>query len=160
MTIVWREAMAVGNDTVDSEHKHLVELINNFEVAIGHGVDHKKVKRVLLGLVEYSAEHFRHEEQLQATIHYPFIISHQKAHRDLLKKLVSIVQGYINAPPDRRDQMIRGVAEFLRSWLIDHIIEFDLRMKPFMEIHGSAQGTGHGTAHAIDCPPNHPPSNV
>lgn len=133
MSIAWREAMAVGDPTVDADHKHLVDLINAFEVAIAGHIDHKRVARVLLGLVEYTGEHFAREEELQLKIRYPYHESHRRSHRDVLKKLSDIVTEYSLAPPGfARDSMVRGLADFLKEWLIDHIIQSDLRMKPYV----------------------------
>lgn len=132
MSIAWREAMCVGEETVDADHKHLVDLINAFEVAISSQIDHKKVARVLLGLVEYTGEHFAREEELQLSIRYPYYESHRRAHRDVLKKLSDIVTEYSRAPDYVRDSMVRSLANFLKEWLVDHIIQSDLRMKPYV----------------------------
>lgn len=133
MTIAWREAMCVGEPMVDDDHKHLVDLINAFETAIGGKIDHKKVARVLLGLVEYTGEHFAREEELQLAIRYPYHESHRRSHRDVLKKLSEIVAEYTKAPDGPpRDRMVRDLATFLKEWLVDHIIQSDLRMKPYV----------------------------
>jgi hemerythrin len=125
--------MSVGEPTIDDDHKHLVELINAFEKAITGTIDHKRVARVLLGLVEYTGEHFAREEELQLKIRYPYHESHRRSHRDVLKKLSDIVEDYSKAPPGiARDSMVRGLADFLKEWLVDHIIQSDLRMKPYV----------------------------
>lgn len=118
---------------VDDDHKHLVDLINAFEIAIAGKIDHKKVARVLLGLVEYTGEHFAREEELQLAIRYPYHESHRRSHRDVLKKLSDIMGEYSLAPDGPvRDRMVRDLANFLKEWLIDHIIQSDLRMKPYV----------------------------
>lgn len=133
MSIAWREAMCVGDPTVDDDHKHLVDLINAFEIAIAGKIDHKKIARVLLGLVEYTGEHFAREEELQLAIRYPYHESHRRSHRDVLKKLSEIVAVYTKAPEGpARDAMVRDLANFLKEWLVDHIIQSDLRMKPYV----------------------------
>ncbi len=133
MSIAWRDAMCVGDPTVDEDHKHLVDLINVFEKAIVGDVDHKRVARVLLGLVDYTGQHFAREEQLQLAIRYPYHESHRRSHRDVLKKLSDIVTEYSVAPAGpARDRMVRDLANFLKEWLVDHIIQSDLRMKPYV----------------------------
>lgn len=133
MSIVWRDAMCVGDPTVDGDHKHLVDLINAFEVAISGAIDHKKVARVLLGLLEYTGAHFAREEELQLAIRYPYHESHRRAHRDVLKKLSGIVAEYTRTPEGPgRDRMVRDLTQFLKAWLVDHIIQSDLRMKPYV----------------------------
>ncbi|MCR6629564.1 MAG: hemerythrin family protein [Magnetospirillum sp.] len=133
MSIAWRDAMCVGEQTIDDDHKHLIDLINAFEVAIAGKIDHKKVARVLLGLVEYTGEHFAREEELQLAIRYPYYESHRRSHRDVLKKLSEIVTEFTKAPEGpARDRMVRDLTQFLKEWLVDHIIQSDLRMKPYV----------------------------
>lgn len=125
--------MCVGHPMVDGDHKHLVDLINAFELAIERDIDHKKIARVLLSLLEYTGEHFAREEQLQLAIRYPYHESHRRSHRDVLKKLSDIIGEYSRAPAGAmRDRMVRDLAGFLKEWLVDHIIQSDLRMKPYV----------------------------
>lgn len=132
MSIEWRQSMCVGEPTVDADHKHLVDLINDFEVAISGKIDHRLVVRVLIGLVEYTGQHFAREEEIQMKIRYPFFESHRKQHRDVLKKLQHVLHEYSEAHGEIRDSMIRELTKFLKEWLVDHIIESDLRMKPYV----------------------------
>ncbi|MBR9972638.1 bacteriohemerythrin [Magnetospirillum sulfuroxidans] len=135
MSIAWREAMNTGDPTIDADHRHLVDLINAFEAAMSGGhIEHKRVARVLLGLVEYTGEHFKREEDIQLAIRYPYYDSHRRSHRDVLKKLSLIVGEYTKTAdgPDR-DRMVRDLAGFLKEWLVDHIIQSDLRMRPYIQ---------------------------
>lgn len=137
MSIAWREAMNVGDPTIDADHKHLVDLINTFEAALaGPTIDHKRIAAVLLGLVDYTGEHFQREEEIQRTIHYPYCDCHRRSHRDVLKKLQIIISEYSRtAAGAARDKMVRDLAGFLKEWLVDHIIQSDLRMKPYILQH-------------------------
>lgn len=135
MSIAWRDAMCVGEPMVDEDHKHLVDLINAFETALGGSgkIEHKKIARVLLSLVDYTGAHFTREEALQREIRYPYHESHVRSHRDVLKKLSDIVTEYSRTPEGPgRDRMVRDLAGFLKEWLVDHIIQSDLRMKPYV----------------------------
>lgn len=132
MSIEWRDAMNIGDPSIDSDHRHLVELINDFEAAIAGRIDHRGIARVLMGLVQYTADHFTREEEIMAEIRYPYLDSHRRSHRDVLKKLTEHVHDYVAADKSRRDEMIRSMAGFLREWLVDHIIHSDLRMKPYV----------------------------
>lgn len=134
MSIAWREAMSVGDPIIDEDHRHLVDLINNFETAVSGTINHKRIARVLLGLVEYTGEHFAREEEIQLKVRYPYHDSHRRSHRDVLKKLSEIVVVYTTTSDGpKRDQMVIGLGDFLKEWLVDHIIQSDLRMKPFIQ---------------------------
>lgn len=139
MSIAWRDAMSVGNEMVDNDHKHLIDMINQFEEAISRSyIDHKKIGKVLLGLVDYTGEHFAREEQLQMSVQYPFYDSHCRAHREVLRKLATVLTAYTQAQGVERDQMVRDITDFLKEWLVDHIIQSDLRMKPYVaRLHGN-----------------------
>ncbi len=133
MTIAWRDGMNIGDPVVDGDHHHLVEMINQFESAIVGHIDHKAVARVLLGLVAYTGEHFKREEELQLQVRYPYYDSHRRSHRDVLKQLNDLLERYVRVTGPARDAMIRDMAGFLREWLVDHIISSDLRMKPYVQ---------------------------
>jgi len=126
--------MSVGDPVIDEDHRHLVDLINNFETAVSGVINHKRIARVLLGLVEYTGEHFAREEDLQLKVRYPFHDSHRRSHRDVLKKLSDIVAVYTKTPDGpERDRMVTDLGTFLKEWLVDHIIQSDLRMKPYIQ---------------------------
>ncbi|WP_142850125.1 bacteriohemerythrin [Telmatospirillum sp. J64-1] len=135
MPITWRDALNVGEEDIDSDHRQLVEMINSFEKAIsGPQIDHKAVARLILGLFQYTKDHFEREEALQRRIRYPYYESHCKAHRDVIRELHSIIEGYGKLKEEgRRDAIVRHLASFLRDWLIKHIIESDLRMAPYIK---------------------------
>ncbi|OIQ93849.1 bacteriohemerythrin [mine drainage metagenome] len=133
MSIEWRNVMSVGDPTVDGDHKHLIDLINAFETSISGEIDHRKIARVLLGLVQYTGEHFAREEELQLKVRYPYYESHRKQHRDVLRQLQHVLTEYTEAHGVVQDSMIREISRFLKDWLVGHIIESDLRMKPYIE---------------------------
>ncbi|MBI3445698.1 MAG: hemerythrin family protein [Magnetospirillum sp.] len=139
MSLAWRDAMNVGDPVIDADHRHLVDMINVFEAAISGSIDHKRIAQVLLGLVEYTGEHFKREEDIQRRVGYPYHDCHCRSHRDVLKQLVEIVQAYTMATGVKRDEMVRGLGKFLREWLVDHIIQSDLRMKPYVLKHREAR---------------------
>ncbi len=134
MPIQWRDALSVGDPQIDQDHKHLINLVNEFEAAMAGQVDHRKVARILLGLFNYTQEHFTREEKLQLDIRYPFHDGHRHAHRDLVRSLADILERYsLEKEEERRDAMVREMIAFLRQWLVDHIIENDLRMRPYIK---------------------------
>ena len=142
MSVAWREAMSVGDPVIDADHKHLVDMINDFETAVAGKINHRKVAVVLLGLVEYTGAHFKREEEIQQRVGYPYHDCHRRSHRDVLKHLVEIVQTYSAATGQQRDDMVRGLGQFLREWLIDHIIQSDLRKRKAIALSQQMAGVG------------------
>ncbi|MDO8297442.1 MAG: hemerythrin family protein [Caulobacter sp.] len=155
MHIQWREEMTIDHGLIDNDHKYLISIMNEFCDSDPLEQSPDRLLNILSKLNTYTTIHFRREEALQRAVHYSFRDAHHHEHGDLLRALYSIHQGLfsLNAPvtEDSEDTVVipgapdpatpagrvvrahRKVAEFLRHWLIDHIIKSDLRMRPYAE---------------------------
>jgi hemerythrin len=133
MSIAWRDAMSIGDESIDDDHKRLIARINTFEQAVADGIDHKTVARVLLALADETAAHFTREEELQKAIRYPYYESHRRSHREFLAKLQEIAGAYaVSVPGAARDGIVNNLSAFLKDLLVEHLIQSDLRMKPYV----------------------------
>ncbi|MEI8397444.1 MAG: hemerythrin domain-containing protein, partial [Rhodospirillaceae bacterium] len=81
-------------------------------------------------LHDYADVHFRREEELQRAIGFPYHDAHKMAHKDLLKDL-RLVGG--NLLRNYSEKQHGEFSAFLRHWLIDHVQEVDVRMKPYVD---------------------------
>lgn len=128
--IAWDESWSVGVTVLDEDHKHLVQLLQRlFGVLItSQNVD--DVARVVQDLLDYTEYHFRHEETLLADHHYPELEDHKACHKELLSQ----VQHYCNTIQQHTagDSLGDDVYEFLKHWLVDHILDKDLLYKPYL----------------------------
>ena len=75
--IEWKPSYSVGNQTLDAQHKVLIDLINN--------LDKESRREGMIGqafedLDNYVREHFRHEEGLLREANYPDLDSHLRDH--------------------------------------------------------------------------------
>ena len=138
MTIIWRDEMSVGDERIDGDHKRLINLINGFEWATEGEVNFALLTKILADLENYTVVHFEREENIQDTIDYPYRDAHKAAHHSLIHHLHE-VQEHVKAAAAKEGEEGRKVAQemagFLKHWLIDHVIEEDLRMKPFIRSH-------------------------
>lgn len=135
MTIVWRDQLSVGDDQIDDDHKQLINLINGFEWATSGQIHLDILNRILDDLEEYAHAHFDREESLQAAIQYAFRDAHKQAHKTLESELERLRLEFASlegCPDDHIRKVTCQMAVFLRGWLVDHILEEDLRMKPFL----------------------------
>jgi len=48
MGLVWREQLSVGNNVIDTDHKHLIDIINHVEQSLGAKNRHHVIKEDLL----------------------------------------------------------------------------------------------------------------
>lgn len=131
MTILWRPAMAIGDDMVDTDHQHLVDHINTVELTLQASGGEASLAGALDALSAYTKEHFEREETLMRVIGYARLAEHREAHHKLRSRLVEIrrhiEEAKANVAPP---QDVQKLIELLRSWLLDHVFKEDMLLKP------------------------------
>lgn len=135
MSIIWRDEMSVGNPVIDNEHKYLIALINVIEAATNCKLRNKVMKMHVSQLIIYTEEHFANEETLQENIQFPLRQEHKKEHQKLISQ-VKVIQEKIEKCKyhDNLDQIVQGLFEMLKDWLLNHIIWEDMKMKPYFKV--------------------------
>lgn len=140
MTIAWREELSIDHGVIDEDHRNLVAIINEFEHHVmegskeGNQIDFDRLHKILVELHQYTEGHFQREEEIQIRILYPYHDAHKHEHADLVahfKQMVQRFQSLHKGPEAAR--FVRDMAEFLKGWLINHIIHSDRRMKPYID---------------------------
>ena len=67
--ILWTEEYAIGNETIDTQHKGLFKTFNSLIEAIAENDGVKsKAQEILIMLVDYMQTHFKDEEEYMASI--------------------------------------------------------------------------------------------
>ncbi|GAB5604358.1 bacteriohemerythrin [Sideroxyarcus sp. TK5] len=137
MAIAWREQLSVGNNIIDEDHKYLIEIINRVETCLAKK-DMAALKAELQRLHDYSQLHFDREEKIAIAVGYQQTPGLQQSHQSLMEKLGKMESGFVNAEQTWSPELTRGFADFLRNWLIDHVIKEDLLMKPSLQKYSPA----------------------
>jgi len=121
-TIQWTPDLSVGVETLDTDHKLLISLINQLDDAIRAGEPRQTVERVLDALLDYTDYHFAREEALMRACDYPEYDSHVRTHATLRAQVRDIRDHY-----RRNAESIhaREVLSFLQNWLTSHILGRD-----------------------------------
>lgn len=130
MPIIWRNAMSVGQSTIDDDHKVLFAIINEFEAS----PDFASAEQAARKLYRYSQEHFRREESLQQLMRYPEADAHRREHKRILDALTEVIKGHFlqkDAAPQQAAAIAR-LTELMRSWIVDHVMTTDRKMTPFL----------------------------
>jgi len=132
MPILWRDAMSVDGGLIDRDHQVLIAIINEFSAVPPDPAAGAELQGILSKLDTYTKIHFAREEGLQSSIRYSYHEAHQREHAALINQLTR-VRSEIAAVKDKNEfaTVHARLSEFLRHWLIDHILQSDLRMKPF-----------------------------
>ncbi|MDX8394796.1 MAG: bacteriohemerythrin, partial [Mariprofundaceae bacterium] len=121
----WNDAMSVGIEAIDKDHKALLDLIIRLSDSIEKNLDQKTIASVFSELEAYIVYHFSREEAIMRERQYKGLESHLKSH-----------QNFIDSVPKLKDKLLisgsKHVAEetllFLFDWLINHILGEDMKI--------------------------------
>jgi len=131
MTLMqWQDSYSVGVPLIDSDHKILVDLINQLFDAKETGQASDVVGSVLNVLLEYTETHFTREERLMARGGYPDLDAHIVEHKALRDKVRAIRTRFLQG---ERSVVGDDVLEFLKDWLTGHILTRDSSYRPWVE---------------------------
>jgi hemerythrin-like metal-binding protein len=142
---VWSDKLATGISEVDTQHRHLIDLINQIGNLSAAEADSKQIKPVLDELVRYTVYHFNTEEKMMKQ--YEVDASHQqyhiKAHADFCTQ-VTLALGIIQNSPQQSMNLLTQLLNYLTRWLLQHIMVDDLRMAK--EVQALQAGASHQEA--------------
>jgi hemerythrin-like metal-binding protein len=119
--ITWGPKIEVGIEIIDSQHRRLVDMINELNDAMEGGRGGKAVGSTLKGLIEYTHTHFQTEERLLKEHDYEEYALHCREHR-IFTDQVEIYQDRFNAG---FLDISSNVMSYLRGWLLTHITSSD-----------------------------------
>jgi hemerythrin len=121
----WDSSLSVGIAVIDSQHRRIVDYINELSVA-RVAKDEAQVTQVLMGLVDYTRTHFALEEALMQQAGYPLSDSHKKVH----DAFAAHVNRYVQQHEAGRDVTNKLMSE-LQIWLTNHIKKDDKDYAPY-----------------------------
>jgi len=126
MPIKWDQTFSVHNKTIDTHHKHIVHMVNTLEAALHRKTEQTVIPKILSELADYIQYHFSYEEQMFLVTKYPDKEEHLKQHTEFQRYLKRI---------QTNENAVTGEAllKFLTSWLLNHILQTDKRMVPFLK---------------------------
>lgn len=127
MPIEWNDKLSVGNEQIDEDHKHLIKLINAYEKAVA-SQNYKMLGPAFASLEAYANEHFEREERIMEAVHFPG----RRPHRDVHKNLLRTVKKKHAEIESNADVNIDKLTDFLREWLLGHVIKEDMQLKPYL----------------------------
>jgi NNP family nitrate/nitrite transporter-like MFS transporter len=119
--ISWDDEFSVGIDAIDSQHKHLLGLINKIDDVIQNGGAYEKFASIVTDLIDYANRHFAHEEKLMDENHCPDLDRHKRSHDRLREELLRWQEKVAKA----RAEEMREHMLFLRIWFPGHILNMD-----------------------------------
>ena len=128
----WKQEYSVGIDSIDQQHKKLVNLINQLQTAVDYSAGEEFEREALDELVDYTKSHFSHEEQLMEQYDYPDYEPHKAQHQEMIKEVEDVLAEY----EQDHDRAMRHGLNFLKAWLINHINGTDQQYSSFLRDKG------------------------
>lgn len=128
----WTDSLSVKIESIDNQHKVLIDLINDFYQKITS--EHKKENLIKLidGLRNYTVQHFTHEEKYMKQLNYPDFVNHKKEHTEF----VNAVNDYIERIEAGKLIISVEITNYLKSWITDHILVTDKKYSNFFVRNG------------------------
>jgi len=128
----WSSTYSVNIGVVDSQHKVLVDLINELHQAMITRTGKEHLGKILSNLVKYTQGHFKAEEGILQLNQYPDFINHKAEHDRFTQTILDFQRKFQKSEIG----LTIGVMDFLKDWLIKHIMGVDKKYAPFLNAKG------------------------
>jgi hemerythrin len=129
----WKDEYSVGNETLDDQHRLLLEIVRELHSAMAAGHGNDVAGNVLLRLADYSVVHFAAEEDLMKKHGFPQLAAHRAEHRTFTEEILAFKKafeaGSVNVTPD--------LVIFLQHWLHEHTQGSDQKYSEFLTSRGT-----------------------
>lgn len=124
MACVWSKELETGNQTIDTQHKQLIQAFNNLMNACAEGKGRAELESMLKFLTEYTAKHFTDEENMQKQYEYPNYGNHKVLH-ETFKKNISALSGELEKEGPTI-VLVGKLNSSIGDWLMNHIKREDM----------------------------------
>jgi len=135
--LTWRDEWTLRIDTLDDDHRKMVELLLEIAHRFGDGYEHQEgigesenppnqgkegIYSTLDHFGVFARQHFQREEEFLRTIDYPGLPDHHSEHVLLMAELKEIVRELRERGSDR---LTPQDLETLKQWVVAHILGMD-----------------------------------
>lgn len=127
MPIVWSDKLVVGIPEIDSQHREIVENLNQLEQAIAERRPEPEIEEILAFLDFYVVLHFRAEERKMDACSCSAAAANRTAHEDFLRSFTEVRRAFDAG--GATEALLERVQEDLMRWLETHIGGVDCRMR-------------------------------
>jgi hemerythrin-like metal-binding protein len=125
--LAWSEDYSTGDAEIDKQHKQLFQYLADLEEHMKTGADEAYVRKFLDMLGLYTRSHFCYEEICMRARKCAVADKNKEHHAKLLDAykhycLRFETEGVSN-------DLLQKLHDFLRSWLVNHILKIDTELK-------------------------------
>lgn len=127
--IEWTNELSVGINSIDEQHKKLVNMINALNDAMQTGGSNELLGKIFTGLAAYTQKHFAYEENMFAEFGYSDAEEHKRQHNELIAQVVELKERFMENP---QGTISNDLMQFLKRWLTNHIMRTDKDYTEFL----------------------------
>ena len=120
--IEWSTELSVGIESIDQQHKELMNIINRLDEAMHNDDSIEVLRKTFTDLTHYTQKHFAYEEKLFNLHDYEDGIEHKRQHDELIVQLIELKEKFDHY---QKEKLTEQVMAFLKNWLTYHILETD-----------------------------------
>jgi len=131
--IEWTAQLSVGIDSIDEQHKKLINMINALNDAMLTGSSNELLGKIFTGLAAYTQKHFAYEEDMFAEYGYPDSQEHKRQHNELIAQVIELKEKFMENP---KGTISADLMLFLKRWLTNHIMRTDKEYTEFLRSKG------------------------
>lgn len=126
----WNDSLTTGVDKVDTQHKEIIRMINEFHDALSKGKGREYVADAIGFLANYVVEHFKLEEELMSKHRYPGFAAHKTQHEAFLADFGNLMKEYNSS--GNSSLLAISFQQSVVKWLVNHIMKVDKEMAGFL----------------------------
>ena len=115
--INWDETLSVKINSIDNEHKKLIELINDFYENVKNRSNNEIISNLIREMKEYTLYHFKTEERYMIQFNYDAYDDHKREHDLFVSKVADLEERFNNG----KAIISFEITSFLKDWLKEHI---------------------------------------
>ena len=129
----WDTSYEIGNPMIDQDHRGLLVMVNTLHEMLEGGTLAKELGGLFERMIEHTDGHFVREEALmeQKNFHHDRLLEQRFEHRLLGERLRELKSRLDTG--DSARAVGKDLLEFLVTWFKGHILEEDMKFKPFLE---------------------------
>ena len=143
--VAWKPHYSVGDSSLDAEHQEILKSIDELYAGVTAIKDNAKTKKLLERLVQYTFNHFQHEERIMQEASYPKLAAHKLEHERMRQRTLELRANFSQV---KAADLLR----FLKEWWTNHIQAEDKSYAPYLGSGESVntQSSAQPTSPAVD----------
>ena len=125
--VVWdSETFEVGHELIYHHHRALMDLVNELsDLSLEPSQKKSDYIKILMRINDYAHYHFKAEEGVLMSIHYPDIDVQRDEHLAFSERASFLVTSCDL-------QQLKQTTQFLKEWLTRHILIEDMKIKSYL----------------------------